>query len=451
MRYNPLEGSAEMERIAYIAAGAGDMYCGACAHDQAIVRELRGGGLDVLMVPLYTPLRWDGDAIEHDRVFLGGLSTWMRQAVPALNPLTRVLRPMLDSPVVLSAVSRLAIQTEPQKLGPMTVSVLQGLDGPHAREMQRLANHLATHFRPQIVHLSNTLLSGLARPLRQALACRIVANVQGEEHFLGALPEPFRRQAMDLLKENLRDVQCLIRPTRVGISQIAELLDRPEADFAVVPPAVDLGSAGPLRREQRAISIGYLSAIRPEKGLDLLIEAVRRVAGTVDLPIELRIAGQVLDAGWWKSLRPKLLNMPANVQCDYLGELNDAAKLAFLDATHIFCVPSRLAECRAMAALEAMSRGCAVIGPDTGIFTELLADGAGLLFQSHSLHSLAAAIEILIRDPAMIARVGTSGHRAAQRYSAARSAACLAGVYQSLLPTPAISVPPTIHPAGPHL
>jgi glycosyltransferase involved in cell wall biosynthesis len=422
--------------VAYIAAGAGEMYCGACAHDQVIVRELRRSGVDVLLVPLYTPLRWDGDELQHDRVFLGGLSAWMRQAAPLLRPVTSVLRPVLDSQFVLAAMSRLAIQTDAKKLGPMTVSVLQGIDGPHAEEMRRLCAHLAHEFRPQVVHLSNTLLSGLARPLHEVMSCAVVANVQGEEHFLAALPEPHRATALTLLRQNLRDVQRLIRPSVAGIEAILSLMDRPMEDFAIVPPAVDVGSAYRLPRPTSPIVIGYLSAIRPEKGLDLLIDAVRRVAGTVDLPIQFRIAGQVLDAAWWKSLNSKLLNMPDNVRCDYVGELDHNAKLAFLHACHIFCLPSRLAECRAMAALEAQACGCAVVGPDSGIFRELLTDGAGILFESENLSALAAALDGLIRDPALVVRLGSAATTRAGGYSAAKSAASLAKIYQQL-PLPA--------------
>lgn len=426
-----------MLRVAYIAAGAGEMYCGACAHDQAIVRELRRSGIDVLLVPLYTPLRWDGDELQHDRVYLGGVSTWMRQAIPLLRPVTSALRPILDSQLVLSAMSHLGLKTDARTLGPMTVSVLQGVDGPHGQEMQRLCAHLAQDFRPQVVHLSNTLLSGLVRPLREALPCAVVANVQGEEHFLAALPQPYRDQAIALLRQNLRAVGRLIRPNWAGIDGIQSLMDRPKEDFAVVPPAPSPAAGRSVPRPASPIVIGYLSAIRPEKGLDLLVEAVRRVAGATDLAIEFRIAGQVLDGPWWKSLRPKLLNMPENVRCTYLGELDPDAKRPFLQDCHIFCLPSRLAECRAMAALEAMSYGCAVVGPNDGIFPELLADGAGLLFETGSLPALAAALDSLIRDPALTGRLAATAQTAVARYSAAHSAVTLTKIYEGLATPPA--------------
>jgi len=42
-------------RIIHLAAGAGSMYCGACARDIALVRGLIKRGHDVQIIPLYTP------------------------------------------------------------------------------------------------------------------------------------------------------------------------------------------------------------------------------------------------------------------------------------------------------------------------------------------------------------------------------------------------------------
>ena len=47
-------------RITYIAAGAAGTYCGACMRDASLARALTGLGHDVLLVPLYTPLRVEG-------------------------------------------------------------------------------------------------------------------------------------------------------------------------------------------------------------------------------------------------------------------------------------------------------------------------------------------------------------------------------------------------------
>ena len=66
--------------LIYLAAGAGRMYCGACARDLALVRGLTALGHDTEVIPLYTPLRIEGEAPDGLRpVFLGGLNAFLQQ------------------------------------------------------------------------------------------------------------------------------------------------------------------------------------------------------------------------------------------------------------------------------------------------------------------------------------------------------------------------------------
>ena len=61
-------------RILHLAAGAGTMYCGACARDMVMAKGLLKLGHDFEILPLYTPLKIDGEApTAPGPVFLGGL------------------------------------------------------------------------------------------------------------------------------------------------------------------------------------------------------------------------------------------------------------------------------------------------------------------------------------------------------------------------------------------
>ena len=56
-------------RIAYIAAGAANMYCGSCLHDNTLAAALQKMGHDVALIPTYTPMRTDAPSVSLDRVF----------------------------------------------------------------------------------------------------------------------------------------------------------------------------------------------------------------------------------------------------------------------------------------------------------------------------------------------------------------------------------------------
>ena len=65
--------------IVYLAAGAAGKYCGACNRDVALVRALTGRGHEVQLLPLYTPLRVEGDDPSAGHVFMGGINAYLQQ------------------------------------------------------------------------------------------------------------------------------------------------------------------------------------------------------------------------------------------------------------------------------------------------------------------------------------------------------------------------------------
>ena len=62
--------------IAYLTAGAAGMYCGSCMHDNTLARALTRRGVDIQLIPTYTPIRTDEENVAIDRVFYGGISVF---------------------------------------------------------------------------------------------------------------------------------------------------------------------------------------------------------------------------------------------------------------------------------------------------------------------------------------------------------------------------------------
>ena len=83
-------------KIAYVAAGAGNMYCGSCIRDNALVSRLREMGHDALLLPIYTPLRTDEQSVTYDRVFFGAINIYLQQKSSVFGRMPRFLRRWLD-------------------------------------------------------------------------------------------------------------------------------------------------------------------------------------------------------------------------------------------------------------------------------------------------------------------------------------------------------------------
>ncbi len=266
-------------KIVYLAAGAADMICGSCLHDNTLVASLQQAGHDALLAPTYTPLRTDEDSVSMSRVFLGGVNVYLQQAAPLARFVPRPLANLLDHPRLIRFAMRFSSSVERAKLGPLTVSMLRGEHGRQRGEIAKLVAWLAEEARPDVVHLSNTMLAGMAGEIRK-LGCPVVATLSGEDLFLEQLPEPYYSQARALLRERAGELDSLVALNHYYADFMADYLATPRHRVEVIPHGLKLDGHGlpAAPRDTRERTLGYLARICPEKGLHVLVAAWRLLA-----------------------------------------------------------------------------------------------------------------------------------------------------------------------------
>ncbi len=154
-------------RIAYITAGAAGMYCGSCLHDNTLVSALIAQGHDAVLVPTYTPIRTDEPDVSQKRVFFGGINVYLQQKLALFRHTPWTLDRLLDAHSLLGFVSRWAAKTDAEELGELTVSMLKGAHGHQRKEIGKLVSWLANDLKPEIVNLTNVLLSGLVGEIKR--------------------------------------------------------------------------------------------------------------------------------------------------------------------------------------------------------------------------------------------------------------------------------------------
>ena len=144
------------------------MYCGSCLHDNTLVAALQRLGHDAVLVPTYTPIRTDEPGVAIERVFFGALNVYLKQIAPPLRRGWDRIERLLDRPRLLALVSRLGSATDPARLGELTLSILRGEQGNQASELDKLVGWLRDSFRPEVVHLTNSMFAGFTRRLKAA-------------------------------------------------------------------------------------------------------------------------------------------------------------------------------------------------------------------------------------------------------------------------------------------
>ncbi len=200
-------------RIAQIVPGVGDTStCVNCLRDAALLREFRKLGHEVLVVPLYLPFRPEGQKpVGQAPIFFGGINVYLQQKSVFFRKTPRWLDRIFDHQKLLEWSSRRFQMVNAQVLGQTTVSMLKGRDGYQVKEFDRLNGWLnKKENRPDVVYLSNVLLAGLTKPLRQTISVPVVCLLQDEDKFLDELAPPYNQQAWIILAECVREIDAFI-------------------------------------------------------------------------------------------------------------------------------------------------------------------------------------------------------------------------------------------------
>lgn len=428
-------------RIAYLAAGAGGMFCGSCLHDNTLAAALLDAGEDVTLVPTYTPLRTDEPSVARGRVFFGGVNAYLLQESRWFRRFPRWINRLLDSSALLKLATRNAGSVDPKKLGPLTVSTLRGAEGHQASQIVELTDWLSRELRPEVVHLSNSMLLGMARPIAEACGCPVVCNLSGEDLFLEQLEAPYYEEARQLLRDRAADAAAFTAMNGYYADHMAAYLGVDRQKVHVVPHGLKLDdAASPRSAETQSATpaIGYLARICPEKGLHVLVEATQILAERrPDLPFEVHVAGYLgaADCAYLIDLHRQVDRGPLAGRFHYRGELSRAAKFDFLRSLTLFATPTTYAEAKGMPALEAMAVGVPVVLPEHGSFPEMVADtGGGVLHPPEDPDTLAQRLETLLEDPEARRQHGEAGAAAIrERYGASEMAEATLAVYRGVL------------------
>mgnify|MGYP003870649695 CR=1 FL=1 len=416
------------------------MYCGSCLRDSALAMALRRAGHDVVMVPLYTPVRDEGDGSDAVPVFYGGLNVYLQHATRFFRRTPRVVDWLLDRPWLLRLAGSLGAQTAPAKLGELTLSVLHGEQGPAVKELRRLCRFLRDHHRSQVVSLPNLMFIGAARLLREETGAPIVCELTGEDIFLDALAEPQRSEAQRLIRQRCGDVAAFVATSAYYADAMARYLDVPPQRIHVVYPGVpaDYCRGATYALADRPPTVGYLARICPEKGLDRLLDAMAllvKMPGMADAV--LRVGGYLgaRDRAWFKAQRLRLRSLGLGKSVVFHGEVDRAGKLSLLDSVDVLSVPTAHPEPKGLYVLEAWARGVPVVLPAHGSFPELVEwTGGGVLTSPGDARQLAEALHGLLSDPARRQQLGDAGAAAVrERFTDAHMAANMLRIYEGLL------------------
>jgi glycosyltransferase involved in cell wall biosynthesis len=410
--------------IVYLTAGGAGMFCGSCMHDNTLARAMSRRGVDLLLTPLYTPIRTDEENVSIDRVFFGGINVYLQQKIPLFRRMPELVDRFFDQPWLLRWATSHGVETSPKQLGAMTLSMLRGDHGNQRKEVLKLRRWLRDEVKPDLLVMSNMLIAGAAPALKEEISTPLLVTLQGDDIFLDDLPEPHKSQSLEVIRSLVKHIDGFLTHSNFYADYMSDYFRIPRHKIHLVPLGIDIaGFPARLSNERLAApdaasnhrppTVGYLARLAPEKGLHVLVDAfleLRRRPGMDQARLHLAgwLGGQ--NRKFAEEQFAKLRGSGSNDAFHYLGEIDRTQKIAFLKNLDVLSVPTIYRDPKGLFVLESLAAGVPVVQPEHGAFPELLAQtGGGRLVRPNDPQHLADALHDLLADHEARRRLGREG------------------------------------------
>ncbi len=419
-----------MRILSILPGSGGSFYCQNCLRDMAVSEALRQRGHAVTLMPLYLPATAHMPAPDKVPVFYGAVSLYLRHKFALLRKIPRVWFKPLDSWPVLRLAALFANSTSAAGLEDLTLSMLRGPDGKQADELRLVAEWVAglpADEKPEVIVLSNALLAGLARTLKQAAQCPIVCWLQDEHVWTGAMDPALRNAALNVMATDARDIDCFIAVSAAYAERMTLQLALEPSRVKVVFPGLDPAAYRLSDVTRQPATIGFLSRLSAEEGFDRFVDAF------ILLRRDPHFADVRLSATGGPSANKHFLKRQMRKLAD-AGLLGDAAistnrfahdRFGFLSELTLLSVPGGVSpEAFGYYAVEAMAAGVPVVLPAQGAFPEIAAAAnCGVLTEDSRPETLSRYWAQLLSDPARLRKESECGRAAACGVFSQRSTA----------------------------
>jgi glycosyltransferase involved in cell wall biosynthesis len=430
-------------KIVYLITGSGgSFYCGNCYRDMIYLRAIRKvPGIKASAIPLYLPP--DDTHVEtglDKNVFFGAISMYLREKVPFLRNMPVFLDKFFDSAPLLKMASKKAGTTRTEGLEDMTLNMIKGENAFPEKELQRLVNYLNKDGKPDIIHLSNALIIGLARQLKRKMDVKIVCSLLNEDDWIDEMAEPFQSNAWKLIAKEASNVDVFLTPSeyykkificKTGIS---------DANFKVVPLGLDPDhELLSVEKKDNWPAVGYFCRINSQNGFDKLVDAFIQMKSDNTLPgLTLHVTG-----GYTGDDKPYIAEQIRKIKAAGLKsfiriypEFHGNSKQQFFSNIDVMSVPVRKHDGYGLYILEANAAGIPVVQPATGAFPEIVErTGGGVIFSPDNITALTESLVKMLNDKDLMSALGAKGKdNVLKELSLEKMSEGLSAVYNGMMP-----------------
>ena len=426
-------------KIVHIVPGfGGTFYCGNCLRDSGVVASLKKAGHDAITLPMYLPLTMNGKETDDGiPVFYGAVNIYLKQFA-VFRHMPKWFEKLMDSPPVLKFAAKKSSSTRAEGLEDLTESMLLGAEGHQSEELQQLVDFLKYHEKPDIVHVSNALLLGMAKKVRDEVGVPVVCSLQDEDVWVDAMHEDHREKMWLLLAEKAKDVDAFIAVSDFFARVMQIRMSIPDEKLHVLHVGVDPNAYTYNKPASEPQAIGFVSRMCEENGFEVLIDAFillkkNPAFGNVKLKAT---GGQTGDDK--KFIQKQISKLEQNnIEADFeiTHDFTQTALKDFFKSTTVLSVPVLNGEAFGLYQLEALASGVPLVQPELGAFPEIInATGGGVVYKPNTAAALAEKLVEVLSNPAKLEAMSLGGRKSVvEKFDTGKLSEEMVWIYKTLI------------------
>lgn len=433
------QGKRKKMKIVNIVPGfGGTFYCGNCLRDSGYTKSLIKLGHDAMMLPIYLPLTLE-HGVEKDTnpIFYGAVNIYLKQNFKIFKKMPHWMENFFNSSVILRYAAKKAGSTRAEGLEEMTISMLMGKDGNQNTELQELIDFLKVHEKPDVVHLSNALLLGLAKQIREQLNVPVVCSLQDEDVWVDAMNDFYREKVWNLMSERGNDVDAFIAVSDYYAAEMKEKMKIPDEKMHIVPIGIDSSIYKYSEPEKSPQVIGYISRMYEEHGFGLLIDAYIKLKQNPKFKdVLLKLSGGYTadDKKYVKKQTKKLKQAGIFKDVEFIEDHLAESRYEFFNKLTILTVPVLKGEAFGTYQLESLACGIPIVQPALGAFPEIVEQTkGGVTFMPNTVDAMSEKWAEVLSDLHKIEEMSKLGKKSVEeKYSIDKISKQVLEIYKSL-------------------
>jgi glycosyltransferase involved in cell wall biosynthesis len=403
-----------MKIVNIVPGFGGTFYCGNCLRDSGYTKSLIKLGHNAIMLPIYLPLNFNHDVEQSETpIFYGAVSIYMRQNFRLFKNMPKWMERFFNSKWMLRYAAKKAGSTRTEGLEEMTISMLNGAEGRQKDELQELIDFLKNHEKPDVVHLSNALLLGLAKEIRTQLKIPVVCSLQDEDVWVDAMNEHYQKKTWDLMSKKAEDIDAFIAVSQYYADEMKRKMNIPDTKMNVIYIGIDKEIYHFSEPVFNPPVIGFLSRMYHEHGFGLLIDAFIKLKENEQFKdVKLKVTGGYTtdDKRYINQQIRKLTKKGIWQDVEFIEKFDKKSLSDFFSKVTILSVPVLKGEAFGTYQLESLACGTPLVQPALGAFPEIIeTTGGGAFYSPNSVDALVAKWIEVLSNPEKIKEMSKKG------------------------------------------